>query len=280
MEKEKIEGIVAAQSVIYVSPASIVPNPAQPRRNFDAATLAALADSIRRVGVLCPLLVRRTNEGLELIAGERRLRAAISIGLERVPCILRDAEPEECARLAIIENLQRENLNMFEQAQAMRSLAETCKMTQESIAEALSCSQSYVANKIRLLRLTQCERQRILELELTERHARALLRLDPLLRAEVIETVAKKHMNVATTEELVEKLLCKSERERTAARVENIERDLKKRLLSRDMRLFYNSIERAVESVKSCGIPVEAKRRGIDGGTVIEIFVPASENKI
>lgn len=275
-EKERLDGTVAAQSVIYVSPSSITPSPVQPRRNFDTAALEALADSIRRVGVLCPLLVRRTQTGLELIAGERRLRAALLVGLESVPCILRDAEPDECARLAIIENLQRENLNMFEQAQAIRSLAETCGMTQESIAESLSCSQSYVANKLRLLRLEPDERQRILDGGLTERHARALLRLEGELRAEALDTVERKHMNVAATEEYVERLLCRRERERSAARVENVERELKRRLLSRDMRLFYNSIDRAVESVKSCGIEVEATRRGTDEGVVIEIFVPAS----
>ncbi len=275
-EKERLDGTVAAQSVIYVSPSSITPSPVQPRRNFDTAALEALADSIRRVGVLCPLLVRRTQTGLELIAGERRLRAALLVGLESVPCILRDAEPDECARLAIIENLQRENLNMFEQAQAIRSLAEACGMTQESIAESLSCSQSYVANKLRLLRLEPDERQRILDGGLTERHARALLRLEGELRAEALDTVERKHMNVAATEEYVERLLCRRERERSAARVENVERELKRRLLSRDMRLFYNSIDRAVESVKSCGIEVEATRRGTDEGVVIEIFVPAS----
>lgn len=275
-EKERLDGTVAAQSIIYVSPSSITPSPVQPRRSFDRAALEALADSIKRVGVLCPLLVRRTKTGLELIAGERRLRAALLVGLESVPCILRDAEPDECARLAIIENLQRENLNMFEQAQAIRSLAETCGMTQESIAESLSCSQSYVANKLRLLRLEPDERQRILDGGLTERHARALLRLEGELRAEALDAVGRKHMNVAATEEYVEKLLCKHERERAAARVENVERELKRRLLSRDMRLFYNSIDRAVESVKSCGIEVEATRRGTDEGVVIEIFVPAS----
>ncbi len=275
-EKERLDGTVAAQSIIYVSPSSITPSPVQPRRSFDSAALEALADSIKRVGVLCPLLVRRTQTGLELIAGERRLRAALLVGLESVPCILRDAEPDECARLAIIENLQRENLNMFEQAQAIRSLAETCGMTQESIAESLSCSQSYVANKLRLLRLEPDERQRILDGGLTERHARALLRLEGELRAEALDAVERKHMNVAATEEYVEKLLCKHERARAAARVENVERELKRRLLSRDMRLFYNSIDRAVESVKSCGIEVEATRRGTDEGVVIEIFVPAS----
>jgi len=262
------------RNVVHIPPISIVPNPAQPRRVFDADSLAALADSIRRVGILCPLLVCRMGDTYQLIAGERRLRAAMEAGLETVPCVLREADFAECAHLAIIENLQREDLNMFEEAEAIKSLLTTCRMTQESAAASLSCSQSYVANKLRLLRLSESERQRILEGGLTERHARALLRLDsPDERGEVIGVITKKKLNVAATEEYVENYLCRRERERMREKTAKLEHDLKRRLLTRDMRLFYNSIDRAVDSVRSCGIGIESRRRVTDEGTVIEILV-------
>lgn len=269
----------AAQAVIYVSPSAIVPNPAQPRRDFSAESLASLTDSIRRVGVLCPLLVRRVDGGLELIAGERRLRAAVAANLEHVPCILYEAGREESACLAIIENLQREGLNMFEQAQAIHTLSSACGMTQESIADALSCSQSYVANKLRLLRLDEPLRRMILDFGLTERHARALLRLEASSRADAVLEIKRRHMNVAATEEYIEEIVCRRERERASRRVGEVGRELRHRLLSRDMRLFYNSIDRALESVKSCGIEVRSTRHESDGGTVIEIFVPKTSGE-
>lgn len=262
------------QTVVYIPPMNIVPSPVQPRRVFDSDALGALADSIRRVGILCPLLVRQTDSGYELIAGERRLRAAMTVGLETVPCIMREADFAECAHIAIIENLQREDLNMFEEAEAIKSLLTTCKMTQESAAASLSCSQSYVANKLRLLKLSESERRSILEGGLTERHARALLRLDsPDERSEIIGIITKRSLNVAATEEYVENYLCRRERERLREKTARLEGDLKRRLLKRDMRLFYNSIDRAVDSVRSCGIGIESKRRVTDEGTIIEILV-------
>lgn len=261
-------------SVIHIPPMDIIPNPAQPRRIFDPDSLKSLADSIRRVGVLCPLLVRRTENAYELIAGERRLRAALAAGLETVPCILREADFAECAHLAIIENLQREDLNMFEEAEAIKSLLTTCEMTQENAAVSLSCSQSYVANKLRLLKICETQRQRILEGGLTERHARALLRLESdAERDEIISIIVKRRMNVAAAEEYIENYLCQRERDRMKEKTARLEGDLKRRLLTRDMRLFYNSIDRAVDSVRSCGIGIESKRRVTDEGTVIEILV-------
>jgi len=267
----------AKRAVIHIPPMDIVPNPAQPRKHFDPDALSALADSIRRVGILCPLLVRAVGGTYELIAGERRLRAAMEAGLETVPCILRDADFAESAHLAIIENLQREDLNMFEEAEAIKSLLSTCEMTQESAAASLSCSQSYVANKLRLLKLGEAQRRAILEGNLTERHARALLRLETEAeRDEIIGIIVKRRMNVASAEEYIENYLCQRERERLREKTARLEGDLKRKLLSRDMRLFYNSIERAVDSVRSCGIGIESKRRVTDEGTVIEILVKKS----
>lgn len=268
---------VGTSNVLHIPPMSIIPNPSQPRRIFDSESLNSLTDSIRRVGVICPLIVRRTDDGYELIAGERRLRAAMAAGLETVPCILRDADTADSAELAIIENLQREDLSMFEEAEAIRSLLVTCGLTQESAAARLSCSQSYVANKLRLLKLSEDQRRRIMEGGLTERHARALLRLSSdTERDEIISIIVKRGMNVAAAEEYIENYICARERKCLREKADRLDRDLKRRLLTRDMRLFYNSIDRAVDSVRSCGIGIESKRRVTEEGTVIEILVKNS----
>lgn len=265
---------MAAASVIEISVEKITPNRAQPRKTFTDSALESLADSISRHGVLQPLLVRKTGDRFELIAGERRLRASIMAGLREVPCIIKESDERDSAQIAIIENLQREDLNMFEEAEAIRALIDTCGLTQESAATQLSCSQSYIANKLRLLKLPELQRHAILECGLTERHARALLRLrDNDERADAIALIIKRRLNVAATEEYIEALLCERERTEAAEKNAKIERDFKKRLLTRDMRLFYNSIDRAVESVRDCGFAVEASREARDDGTVISIFV-------
>lgn len=270
---------VAATTVVQIDVSLIVPNPAQPRSTFTPERIEALADSISHHGVLNPLLVRRAGDKYELIAGERRLRASRLAGLDKVPCIIRESDGTDSAILAIIENLQREDLNIFEEAEAIRSLIETCGLTQESAAAHLSCSQSYVANKLRLLKLQPLERRAILECGLTERHARSLLRIrDVAARGEALEVIITRRLNVAATEEYVEGLLCAAERAASRERAERLERDVRRRLLSRDMRLFYNSIDRAVESVRECGFSVESTREAVDGGTRISIYV-REENK-
>lgn len=266
-----------ASSIIRIRTDKIVPNPAQPRKIFADRSLETLSDSIRRHGVLQPLLVRAYGEKYELIAGERRLRAAIAAGLDTVPCIIKQADAERSAEIAIIENLQREDLNMFEEAEAIKALVDTCGLTQETAAARLSCSQSYIANKMRLLKLTEDQRSTVLESGLTERHARALLRLkEDRERDEVIAVIVKRKMNVASAEEYIENYICAKERCELKEKADRLDRDFKRRLLTRDMRLFYNSIDRAVDSVRSCGISVEAKKRVTSDGTVIEILVKNS----
>ena len=199
-ESGKIEEIEAAR---------ILPNPAQPRKDFDTEALLALSESIRRHGILQPPVVRRLPDGehYELIAGERRLRAACMAGLYLLPCLVRESDENESAELAMIENLQRRDLGMFEEAAALSALSERFHLTQEQIASRLSVSQSYVANKLRLLRFSARERAVIGEGGLTERHARAILRLpDPAIRIQVIRHIKAERLNVAKTEQLVEEL--------------------------------------------------------------------------
>ncbi|MBQ8370784.1 MAG: ParB/RepB/Spo0J family partition protein, partial [Clostridia bacterium] len=236
------------------------------RRIVHDNALDALADSIREHGIIEPLIVHRTenvsretNSGLfVLIAGERRLRAAEILGLTAVPCVSIDANEVDAAVLAIIENLHREDLSMFEEAAAIASLIRLTGMTQEQCAQKLSVSQSYVANKMRLLRLTEEEQTLILENGLTERHSRALLRFDSAdERIAILRTIVERHMNVAQAEEYVESMLCaKSRFDEMQAKPAKSEQRMK--LVIRDIRLFYNSIDHAVDVIKKSGIAVES----------------------
>jgi ParB family chromosome partitioning protein len=158
-----------------VSPAEIRPNPDQPRRHFDEAALETLVDSIRRRGLLQPLVVRRVADGYELIAGERRLRAAQRAGLESVPVVVRDADPQERLELALIENLQRENLTPLEEAEAYRHLIDAHGLTQDQVATAVGKSRPAVANALRLLALPEAVKAQLEGGELTAGHARAVL---------------------------------------------------------------------------------------------------------
>ena len=265
--KNKIE----AGRIHQISPTKIKANPFQPRKMFEDGSIIALADSIRRFGILQPLTLRPLREETsshsaaenpklyELIAGERRLRAAKLLELAAVPCIILEADDRRSAELALIENLQRENLNMFEQAGAIASLIDIYALTQEQIARRLSVSQSYIANKLRILRLSESERELILKAGLTERHARAFLRLhDPDKRFCVVLHAAKNNLNVAQTEEYVDRIL---------ADVEHAKRTpicQKKKVIIKDIGLFFNAVEKAVSTVKDAGIDIFSQREECD----------------
>jgi ParB family chromosome partitioning protein len=249
MKKKKEEG-----AVVRIHTGSVCPNPRQPRTAFDEEALSSLAASIRRYGLLQPISVRRTEAGYELIAGERRLRAARMAGLSEIPALVYTVDGEASAELAVMENLLREDLNIFETAAAMETLSREYGLTQEEIAERLSVSQSYVANKLRLLRFDAATQAKILAAGLTERHARALLRLPEEMWERVLSRVISGRMNVAATEALVEELL-------------NGEKGVKQKKKSnavrgamRDIRLFYNSVERAMEMVRRQGVAVQSRR--------------------
>ena len=191
-------------------------NGSQPRQDFDTASLIKLADSIRRYGILQPLSVRKISlcggHCYELVAGERRLRAAKLLGLKTVPCLLAEVNEALSAELALVENILRENLGMFEQAAAFAGLAQKYGLTQEEIASKMGMSQPAVANKMRLLRLTPEERSLITENDLTERHARALLRLpNKTNRLLAIQHIINCGYNVAETEKHINALLCSTQ---------------------------------------------------------------------
>jgi len=240
-----------AGAVLMLSADEILPNPSQPRRQFDARELQGLADSIRENGILQPLTVRRAPGGCyELIAGERRLRAARMAGLERLPCLLVEAGDGRSAVLALVENLQREDLGFFEEAEGIARLMETCDFTQEQMARQLGLAPSTLSNKLRLLKLPPELRAKIDAAGLTERHARALLRLeDTQARQQILSTIIAKHLKVQETDRLIDALL-------TSAPVKPKRPTIS---LVRDVRLFANTIRHAVDAMRRSGIAALAE---------------------
>lgn len=237
--------------ILLLPIASIRPNPSQPRKIFPQKQLEELADSIRLYGILQPLSVRVVEDGLELIAGERRLRAAKLAGLHQVPCILLRAGEADSAMMALIENIQRRDLDFFEQAQALAFLIQHFGLSQEQAAQRLGKSQSAIANKLRLLRLGSAVLSACRDAELTERHARALLRLsDVQQQLTAVHLAAANHWTVAQLERYIDAQLCekkKPPRELSAYRI-------------RDARAFFNTVRHHLERIQTSGIPAQSEQ--------------------
>ena len=253
--KEKI-----VNKVVLLPVSEIFPNPAQPRMEFDEEALRSLADSIQQNGVLQPILVRKLAEHqYELISGERRLRAVRMTEQTHIPAVILEASSRQSAVYAILENIQRKDLNLFEEAAALQALVTEWGVTQEEAAAKLGMAQSTVANKLRLLAFSEEEQQIMLQYQLTERHARALLRLrDDPRKMQAIHYVGKNHLTVRQTESYVEKLL----QEKPLAR---------RVLLVKDIRVFLNTINQAIDTMKSAGIPAETHKT--EGEDYIEYLV-------
>lgn len=242
---------------------AIRPNPDQPRRFFDPEGLEELANSIRALGILQPLTVRRTPEGWELVAGERRLRAAALAGLDRVPCIPIQTDSQNSSLLALVENLQRRDLDFFEEALALDKLLRTYCLSQDEVARRIGKSQSAVANKLRLLRLPPAVLSRLRECGLSERHARALLRLENDHRLEqAAEYIIAHHFTVAQTEQYVETLLSakKSPPKRT--------------YVIKDVRLFLNTVTRGLSMMRSAGVDACCQRQDLEDAICLTIRIP------
>ncbi len=255
-----------SRRVLYLPIDSIRPNPNQPRRYFEQSALEELSESIRRYGILQPLTVRAAARGYELIAGERRLRAAKLAGLREVPCLLARAEEEESSLLALIENLQRRDLHYLEEAAAIAKLIATYGLSQEQAAERLGKSQSAVANKLRLLRLSSECMAALREHDLSERHARALLRLtDDEVRLQAITTIVERGYNVAQTEAYVESL-------RNAGAVTAPQRQ--PTYIIKDVRLFLNSIRRQMGVMQRAGVEAALERQDTPEEIRVMIRIP------
>ncbi|MCL2445724.1 MAG: ParB/RepB/Spo0J family partition protein [Oscillospiraceae bacterium] len=253
--------------VLQLPLGSISPNPNQPRRQFCPVELQGLAESIRENGILQPLAVRRLpNETFELIAGERRLRAAKLAGLERVPCLMSYVTDERSAVLALVENLQRQDLGFFEEAAAIHKLLTCYRLSQEQAARQIGMAPSTLSNKLRLLKLPADLRDEIEHAKLTERHARALLRVtDPVLQRELLQRIIKRKMNVHEAETFITNTL---QEVNVPARARPHVR------LVRDVRLFVNTIHHAVDTMRSSGIEAHSEKSENDDYLIYTVMIP------
>jgi ParB family chromosome partitioning protein len=254
--------------VLYLPLSAVRPNPQQPRRTFEEESLRELAESIRHYGILQPLTVRQTAEGYELIAGERRLRAAALAGLDEVPCLLAQAEEKDSALLALIENLQRRDLDYWEEAAAISALIGRYRLSQEAVGEMLGKSPSAVANKLRLLRLPQSVILALRREHLTERHARALLRLpDEEEQLRALKKIVQYGYNVAQTELYIDKRLQKLRVTPPRGRTTYV---------LKDVRLFLNSVQRGLALMQRAGVAADSAREETDEAILLTIRIPKS----
>ncbi len=257
-EREKEEN-----KVLQLPIEEIVPNPHQPRTEFDYADITSLAESICQNGILQPLSVRRVENGYELIAGERRLRAARLVQLKYVPCIILDISERTSAILALVENIQRQDLSFFDEASAIERLISYYGMTQEDAAIKLGKAQSTIANKLRILKLSDEEKKLITKFNLTERHARALLRLaSKEERMEIISRIVKNNLNVERTEQAIDEYIGKN-KEKISYK--------KRSKVFHNVKIFVNTINKAVETMKAAGIPADSKK--VENKDYIEYIV-------
>lgn len=259
------------QRVLWLAPEEIRPNPAQPRRTFSQEELEGLAASIRAHGVLQPLTVRRTEGGWELVAGERRLRAAVLAEQSRVPCLERTADDQSSAALALVENLQRQDLHYLEEAEAIAAFLRRSGLTQEAAAEQLGMSPSALANKLRLLRLSPACRATVTEGGLTERHARCLLRLeDEEERLAAARHFVSAGLNVAQAERYVDRRLEVLQSTPPAGR---------RAYIIKDVRLFLNSVDRGVRLIRDAGVDARTERQETEEDIILTIRIPKRREK-
>lgn len=240
--------------------ADILPNPEQPRREFSFEGLLELAQSISENGLLNPVTITFQEDKPVLIAGERRLRAAKIAGIKELPCIVSQADDLHIALLSLIENLQRENINCFEEAEGIQRLIKVYGLTQEEAANKLGCTQPTIANRLRLLRLSEEERNCIIASGLTERHARTLLRIDNQdMRLIALDHIIKEKLNVTQSERLIEDMIQGKEKRKRPVP------------LIRDVRLFINTVNHAVDTMRRSGIEASAEKTETD--EYIEYYV-------
>ena len=261
---------ITRTEIVSIPLSQIMPNPFQPRKTFSAEGLQELCASIREFGVIQPLIVRKTDSGYELIAGERRLRASGLAGRDDVPCVLRDASDKEMAEIALIENLQREDLHYFEEALGYEKLLRQFNLTQEVLAERVGKTQSSIANKLRLLKLPPEMREYIFEEKLTERHSRALLKVDDSERQwQLLKFVAENKLNVRETESLFE-----AQFQNEPIPEQKVVRRPQMLKIVKDVRIFINTVGELVKQMKKTGLDVRLTQEQDDEFVTITMVVP------
>ena len=255
--------------IILIPQEEIYPNPNQPRRRFDFDELEGLAQSIRQNGIIQPIAVRVNSRGeYELISGERRLRASRLVGITQIPCIIMEANDEKSALFALLENIQRCDLDFFEEAVAIEKLLTDYGMTREDICKKLGKAPPTISNKLRLLRLPEEIRLRITQENLTERHARAMLKLTSVSQMErAMSIIAEKRLNVAETERLVSQILQNDSRHRQPT--------VK---LFKDVRIFVNTLNHAVDTMRRAGIEADSAKSETDEYIEYIVRIPKSRN--
>ena len=253
------------KKVMEIPIENIVPNPYQPRKVFSQAALEELSNSIKVYGILQPITVRQKDDKYELIAGERRFRAAKLANLQAVPAIINNMSDESSAVLALLENLQREDLNFIEEAMGYENLIKEHEFTQQQLAEKLGKNQSTIANKLRILRLPNSVKIKLVENNLTERHERALLKLptEELIN-EVLDKVIKNELTVKKTEKMIKDLLEELESPQDSDKKQNIKGTM-------GIRIYLNTMKQAFDAIIGTGI--EAKYNEVDKGDYMEVVV-------
>lgn len=260
-----------AGKIVLLPVDSIDPNPMQPRKLFSEQAIAELAASIEANGLLQPITVRRGKEGrFELIAGHRRLLATSSLGRKTIAAVVQEMDDQSSAVLAIVENLQRQDLNCFEEAESIAALIEMWGLNQQQIATKLGKTQPTIANKLRLLRLPPSIRAKICKAGLTERHSRALVRLvDHPGLEEATDTIIEAGYNVEETERFIDSLLTHSEELSPQAKPTRV-------FIIKDLRLFLNTVNKAVATMEQAGIHVDTTKEEDEEFIQYTIRVPKS----
>lgn len=255
------------KKLVMLKPSEIKASPNQPRKSFDEYELKALSDSIQASGIIQPLIIRKTLDGgYQLIAGERRLKAAMMAGLRRVPCVIHKTDDETAALYSILENLQRSNLTVFEEAEGISRLISEYGISQSEAAARLGISQSGLSNKLRLLNLSNNIKERIGSARLTERHARALLKLPEEKREEALDRIIAEGLTVSQTEQYILSIINPKEKPQVAEQDEPVRKSA-----IGDVRLFSNSLSKLLSTLQNSGI--DAKSRKYETEKYIEFKV-------
>ncbi len=248
-----LEGETGKEKVIQVRIDHLQRNPYQPRQSFPEDKIAELTQSIRTYGLLHPIVLRRVGRAYQIVAGERRVIACRSLGWNTMPAIVKDLSDSAVAAMALIENLQRENLGYLDEAAGYARLIETFHLTQEVLAQRLGKSQSTIANKMRLLKLPKEIKDTLIKGQLSERHARALLRLGTEeQQKKMVQEIIQGNLTVSDTEKRVDRIL-----EPKAT----VKRGLQRKGMVRDTRIFLNTIRQAVKVIQNSGLSPEVKER-------------------